>query len=89
MAWLISRDFGLGLNPQQALDEPRSFAHAGVLQLEEGYDSDVAAALTARGHVLDYPFGPIGGGQAILRDPDTGVMTAGSDPRKDGIAIGY
>ena len=86
---LISRILGHGLNPQEALDAPRSFAHAGVLQLEEGYDSDIAAALTARGHVLDYPFGPIGGGQAILRNPDTGVMTAGSDPRKDGIAIGY
>ena len=86
---IISRMLGLGMNPQQALDQPRSFAHGGVLQLEDGYDQDFADALTARGHVLDYPFGPIGGGQAILRHPETGVLTAGSEPRKDGLAIGY
>ncbi|MGC6484217.1 MAG: gamma-glutamyltransferase family protein [Candidatus Puniceispirillales bacterium] len=86
---VISRMLSLGLNPQEALDLPRSFAHQGVLQLEEGYSRDIADALAARGHVLDYPSIPIGGGQAILRNPETGVLTAGSDPRKDGSAIGY
>jgi gamma-glutamyltranspeptidase/glutathione hydrolase len=27
-----------------------------------------------------------GRGQIILRDPDTGVLTGGSDPRADGLA---
>jgi gamma-glutamyltranspeptidase len=31
----------------------------------------------------------MGGGQAIMIDPDSGALAAASDPRKDGIAIGY
>jgi len=88
-AMLLSNLFALGLNPQEALDAPRSFVIDGVLQLEDGYASEIASALEARGHVLDYPSSPIGGGQAILRDPETGILVAGSDPRKDGMAIGF
>ena len=87
-AMLMSNLFAYGMNPQEALDAARSFAHAGILQLEGAYGDDVAAALRARGHELEYPSIPIGGGQAILKDLNTGVYTAGSDPRKDGMAIG-
>ncbi len=86
---LMSHIFDRGLGVQQALDMPRSFYHSGVLQLESGYGADVAAALVARGHVLDYPSSPIGGGQAIFRDLETGFYVGGSDFRKDGLAIGY
>ena len=30
-----------------------------------------------------------GGYQGIIRDPLTGILMGGSDPRKDGLAIGY
>ena len=33
--------------------------------------------------------GPMGGFQAIFIDPKTGVLLGGSDPRKDGLAIGW
>jgi len=33
--------------------------------------------------------GVFGGGQIIMRDPQTGVLKAGSDPRKDGCAVGF
>ena len=34
-------------------------------------------------------FGAFGGFQGILFDLKTGVMMGGSDPRKDGQAVGY
>jgi gamma-glutamyltranspeptidase/glutathione hydrolase len=45
--------------------------------------------LKRRGHRLVKPEKPIGGSQAIWIDWDQGVLTGGSDPRKDGSAIGY
>ena len=83
-AMLMSNLFAHGMNPQQALDAARSFAHAGVLQLEGRHGDEVAAALKARGHDLEYPSIPIGGGQAILLDLETGYYTAGSDLAKMG-----
>ena len=88
-AMLVSNLADLGLDPQEALDAPRSFAYDGVLQLEEGHGAGVAESLEAMGHVLEYPSPPIGGGQAILKDGDAGFWVAGSDPRKDGHASGY
>jgi gamma-glutamyltranspeptidase/glutathione hydrolase len=32
---------------------------------------------------------PFGGGQAILIDPATGLLSAGSDPRMDGCALAF
>jgi gamma-glutamyltranspeptidase len=29
----------------------------------------------------------VGGGQGIARDPETGVWSAGADPRRDGYAL--
>ena len=31
----------------------------------------------------------MGGGQIICRDPETGIISAGSEPRKDGAAVGW
>lgn len=87
-AFLINHlDFGM--TPQQAMDAPRSFAIDGDLQLEKGISKDVADNLASRGHRIVWNDSPIGGGQAIFRDLDTGVLMAGSDPRKDGLAAGY
>jgi gamma-glutamyltranspeptidase/glutathione hydrolase len=33
--------------------------------------------------------GAMGGYQAVMIDPASGVLMGGSDPRKDGLAIGY
>ena len=84
-----------GLDPQAALDRPR-FCIAqddprGAVSLEEGILPEVMARLAEMGH----PVTPVGGierslfgrGQIIRRDPHSGVLWAGSDPRADGCAM--
>ena len=77
-----------GMDPQEALDAPRSFASGGELQLETGYPEPVAAALAELGHRVVRRTAPLGGAQAIVIGED-GLLTGASDPRKDGCALGY
>jgi len=77
-----------GMTPQEAIDAPRCFTEAGKIAVERGYSDKVRAALSDMGHDVHVPDGAIGGAQAILLRED-GVLEGGSDPRKDGIALGY
>ncbi|MCH2164908.1 MAG: gamma-glutamyltransferase family protein [Marinovum sp.] len=77
-----------GMEPQSALDAPRSFPESGQLQMERGYGDDVRSDLAAKGHAIVTPDGAIGGAQAIRIHP-SGVLEGASDPRKDGCALGY
>jgi gamma-glutamyltranspeptidase/glutathione hydrolase len=79
-------DYGMEL--QEALDAPRSFADGGQLQVERGYSDAVRRDLTERGHDVVIPETAIGGAQAI-QIHESGVLEGASDPRKDGCAIGY
>ncbi|HUZ72083.1 MAG TPA: gamma-glutamyltransferase [Stellaceae bacterium] len=88
-AHLLSQMLDRGLDPQAALETPRSFAFAGVLQLEPIIPRPVAEDLARRGHVIAVTAKPLGGGQAIWIDRDKGVLVGGSDPRKDGCALGF
>jgi gamma-glutamyltranspeptidase/glutathione hydrolase len=78
-----------GLDPQAALDAPRSFAYGGVLQVEPGVPAATVEALRRRGHEVVPSGKPLGGGQMILIDHQRGVLLGASDPRKDGCALGY
>ncbi|WP_227285779.1 gamma-glutamyltransferase family protein [Boseongicola sp. H5] len=78
-----------GLSPQAAIDAPRCFADVDGLSIERGYTVQVQDALRAKGHTLTIPALPIGGAQAIRIDARTGLLEGGSDPRKDGCALGY
>jgi len=78
-----------GLDVQAAIDAPRSFAFNSVLEVEPAVDEATRAELARRGHAVAVAKLPIGGGQAIARDPGTGVLWCGSDPRKDGCALGF
>jgi gamma-glutamyltranspeptidase/glutathione hydrolase len=77
-----------GMCPQEAIDAPRSFAEQGHLKVERGYTDAVRQELADLGHEVIVPDGAIGGAQAILRRED-GLLEGGSDPRKDGCALGY
>ncbi len=87
-AELLSNILDRGMNPQQALDAPRSFAYRGVLNIERRDDAGILDDLRARGQDAQWSPAMIGGGQMIWRDPETGVLAAASDPRKDGCALG-
>jgi len=81
-----------GANPQAAGDAAR-FAHnqrGNRLLLESELFDAIGADLTARGHKVTKANGlAMGGYQAILIDPKSGVYRGASDSRKDGQAIGY
>jgi len=84
-----------GLDPQAALDLPRFRIDVeeagGRVALEEGIPSQVVSDLEKMGHpvhgVSGYDRSLFGRGQVILRDAETGVLCAGSDPRADGCAM--
>jgi gamma-glutamyltranspeptidase/glutathione hydrolase len=85
----LSNHFEYGLDVQSALDLPRLFPYAGKLQVERGIPPSVIDQLSRMGHVPELIDKPHGGGQAILIDRERGVLVGGSDPRKDGCALGY
>lgn len=87
-ARLVSNIVDYGMDPQTALDGPRSFPESGRLQLERGYQESVRRTLADRGHLVEVPEVPLGGGQAITID-ESGTVRGASDHRKDGCALGY
>ncbi len=86
---LLTNMLDFAMDPQAALDGPRVFPDAGVIEVERGIEAAAVAGLEAKGHRCVVPDAPHGGGQAILIDWKAVTLTAGSDPRKDGCALGY
>jgi gamma-glutamyltranspeptidase/glutathione hydrolase len=78
-----------GCDVQEAIDMPRGLHYEGVYQLEDGVPADIVEGLKKLGHRIARPVSPLGGGQAIWIDWDKGTLSGGSDPRKDGCALGY
>ncbi|SEK60965.1 gamma-glutamyltransferase 2. Threonine peptidase. MEROPS family T03 [Roseovarius nanhaiticus] len=87
-ARFLSNIADFGMDPQTAIDAPRSFADKGEMRVERGYSDAVRADLVDRGHHVVIPAEAIGGAQAIEIRGD-GVLEGASDPRKDGCALGY
>jgi gamma-glutamyltranspeptidase / glutathione hydrolase len=78
-----------GMDPQEAIDWARYFPKEGKVQVESAVPEAVKEGLMKKGHALTAPSWPLGGGQAIAIDRANGVLVGGSDPRKDGFALGY
>lgn len=88
-ARLITNMVNFGMDPQVAIDGPRAFAEKGILKVERSYSEKVHRELADLGHEIEIPHKPVGGAQAIQINQRTGTLIGGSDPRKDGCAIGY
>jgi len=81
-----------GLDPQAALDRPRFCLEEGSpddpVAIEQGIPRTTMARLSRMGHSIVPTSGHdraiFGRGQIILRDPISGVLVGGSDPRADG-----
>src|SRR5580692_10441799 len=78
-----------GCDVQEAIDMPRGLHYENVYQLEDGVPAAIVEGLKKLGHRTAGVTSPLGGGQAIWIDWDKGTLTGGSDPRKDGCALGY
>lgn len=88
-SWFLTNHLQYGLDIQEALDLPRMFPFKGKVQVERGLSPKVANGLEKMGHSLELIDKPHGGGQAIWIDRKRGVLVGGSEPRKDGLALGY
>ena len=88
-AHFIHRLLDRGMDPQQAAEAPRILALNGVLQVERALPQPIVADLARRGHQIAPQEVPLGGCQAIWIDHARGALIGGSEPRKDGLALGY
>ena len=100
-AQVVMNTLDFGMSPQQAGDQPRishsgssspwgaKSSDGGSLSLEHGFDATVRQQLAAMGHRIEPNVGAHGGYQAISRLDNPLRYFGGSDPRKDGAAIGY
>jgi gamma-glutamyltranspeptidase/glutathione hydrolase len=82
-----------GMDIQEAIETPRVRVYTDrTVDAEARIPADVRMALEARGHVIrvlpDYSW-VVGGGQGVTRDPSTGTLAGGADPRRDGYALGW
>jgi len=96
-AYVAMLDHGLGI--QEALEMPRFLSGRfalgearDTLHMEARFPAATIAELERRGHRVNRwgDWNELAGhAHGILVDPETGVMSGGSDPRSDGAAIGW
>ena len=86
---VLQNIYDFGMNMQEAIDAPRAFALNGKLKVENSFLKTSIKNLSKLGHDIEIIKEGIGGGQGIMIDRKEGVLIGGSDPRKDGLAIGY
>ena len=93
-----------GFDPQEAVEAPRFYSYSfpnsqypsaynpGLLRAEQRIGADVLEGLRARGHSVeahpDWWEGACLYG-AITRNPESGVLQGGADPRGEAYAVGY
>ena len=100
---LVTHVIDFGMNSQEAVEAPRwrslqnpmesTVPHTcdDVLQLEARFPEEVREELAQKGHELEIlgEWGGPGSAQAILFHPESQALIGGSDPRRDGYAVGW
>lgn len=88
---VVMNTLDFGLNPQAALDAPRwQWIQGRTVELEPA-PPPVLEALRGMGHDVRVTLEPsgFGRGQIIWRDPVSGVLAGGTEPRADGAIAAY
>jgi gamma-glutamyltranspeptidase / glutathione hydrolase len=100
-AQVVMNMIDFGMSPQQATDQARightgssspwgeKTTSGGEVIFERDFPASVKVALAQRGHAISANIEAHGGYQAIWRMENPRRYFGGSDPRKDGAAIGY
>ncbi|HLL49324.1 MAG TPA: gamma-glutamyltransferase family protein, partial [Thermomicrobiales bacterium] len=101
--WNLQTITGLidgGLDVQAAVEQPRwqlspatypaYLGNPFLLSVEDRLGVETIASLEAMGYPVERigAWGSGGAVQLIARDPDTGILAGGSDPRAEGMAVG-
>lgn len=84
---VIINTLDYGHNPQAALDAPRwQWTVGNQVLVEPDFPNHIAQALMRRGHDIQKTVdgGSFGRGQIIWRNPETGVLSGGTESRTDG-----
>jgi len=99
MTQALSNILRWGMNPQEAVEQPRFASYSfpsstfpnkyepGKLRIEAGVSDETVEELRRRGHDVDrWPrlSWSAGGVCAVLRDAERGVFFGGADPRREG-----
>ena len=100
---MVTHVLDFGMTAAEAVEAPRwenkqdpmesTIPHTCLneLKLEGRFPQDVREGLERRGHALNIiaDWGGPGSEMMIQIDPDTGAMSGGADPRRDGYAVGW
>jgi gamma-glutamyltranspeptidase / glutathione hydrolase len=86
---VILRMIADGMPAQDAVDAGRVHFEDGVVHAEPGVDPDALSRLARRLSVLRWRRRNLffGGVHAVARDPDTGELRGGGDPRRGGAVV--
>jgi gamma-glutamyltranspeptidase/glutathione hydrolase len=90
-AQMLLNVLDFGMNVQEAIEAPRVRVYRDrLVDAEARITPDVRDGLAQRGHdvnpIADWSW-IVGGGQGLMRDPESGAFMAGADPRRDGYAV--
>ena len=90
-AQMLVNVLDFGMNVQEAIEAPRVRVYRDrLLDAEARIPGVTLDGLRARRHqvnVIDEWSWIVGGGQGLMRDPESGALMAGADPRRDGYAL--